>query len=60
VWQSLFEADRIGYHPVFPGQPGFGARGIETEADVEDVIALMRINYERVVANHGLPEHAAA
>jgi hypothetical protein len=24
------------------------------------VIALMRINYERVVANHGLPEHAAA
>jgi hypothetical protein len=59
VWQSLFEADRIGYHPVFPGQPGFGARGIETEADVEDVIALMRINYERV-ANHGLPEHAAA
>ena len=27
----------------------------ETEADVEDVIALMRLNYDRVVARHGLP-----
>ena len=60
VWQSLFEAGRIDYHPVFPGRPGFGARRIDTEADVEDVIALMRINYERVVASHGLPENAAA
>jgi Family of unknown function (DUF5519) len=60
VWQSLFQAGRIDYHPVFPGRPGFGARRIETEADVEDVIALMRINYERVVASHGLPENAAA
>ena len=60
VWQSLFEAGRIDYHPVFPGRPGFGARRIESEADVEDVIALMRINYERVVAGHGLPENAAA
>jgi luciferase-like monooxygenase len=60
VWQSLFEAGRIGYHPVFPGRSGFGARTIETEADVEDVIALMRINYERVVANHGVPGDAAA
>jgi hypothetical protein len=24
------------------------------------VIALSRMNYERVVAKHGLPEHAAA
>jgi hypothetical protein len=45
--------------PVFPGRPGFGARRIKIEADVEDVIALMRMNYERVVAKHGLPEHAA-
>ena len=60
AWQSLFAAGRIDYHPVFPGRPGFGARRIETEADVEDVIALMRINYERVVASHGLPDNAAA
>jgi hypothetical protein len=60
VWESLFEASRIDYHPVFPGRPGFGARRIESQIDVEDVIALMRVNYERVVASHGLPENAAA
>jgi Luciferase len=60
VWQALFEQGRIDYHPVFPGKPGFGARRIETEADVDDVIALMRLNYERLVAHHGLPTEAAA
>jgi Luciferase len=60
VWARLFEQGRIDYHPVFPGRPGFGARRIESEADVEDVIALMRLNYERVVARHGLPTEAAA
>ena len=60
VWGSLFEQRRIDYHPVFPGRPGFGARSIVTEADVEDVIALLRLNYERVVARHGLPAEAAA
>jgi len=60
VWRSLFEQGRIDYHPVFPGRPGFGARRIETGADVEDVVALMRLNYERVVARHGLPTQAAA
>jgi Family of unknown function (DUF5519) len=60
LWARLFEQGRIDYHPVFPGRPGFGARGIESEADVDDVIALMRLNYERVVARHGLPTEAAA
>jgi hypothetical protein len=60
VWQSLFDAHRIDYHPVFPGRPGFGARTIESDADIEDVIALMRLNYERIVAKHGVPEDAAA
>ncbi len=60
VWQSLFDAARIDYHPVFPGRPGFGARRIESEADVEDVVALMRLNYDRVVASHGLPGEEAA
>jgi Luciferase len=55
VWQELFDAGRIGYHPVFPGKPGFGARRIEGEDDVRDVIALMRLNYDRVVERHGLP-----
>ena len=60
AWAALFEKGRIDYHPVFPGRPGFGARRIETEADVDDVIALMRLNYERVVSRHGLPNEAVA
>src|SRR4029453_11066947 len=55
VWRKLFEEGRIDYHPVFPGRPGFGARRIETDDDVDDVIELMRLNYERVVERHGLP-----
>ena len=55
VWQELYDAGRIDYHPVFPGKPGFGARAIRGEDDVQDVIALMRLNYDRVVAKHGVP-----
>jgi hypothetical protein len=60
VWATLFDQGRIDFHPVFPGRPGFGARRIESEADVDDVIALLRLNYDRVVARHGLPNEAAA
>jgi Family of unknown function (DUF5519) len=60
MWRSLFDQGRIDYHPVFPGRPGFGARRIDDAADVTDVIALMRLNYERVIARHGLPTEAAA
>ncbi len=60
VWRDLFEQGRIDYHPVFPGRPGFAARRIETDEDVDDVIALLRLNYERVVARHGLPAEARA
>jgi hypothetical protein len=59
VWNELYEQGRIDYHPVFPGRPGFGARRIETEDDIRDVIALMRLNYDRVVDHHGLPADAA-
>ena len=45
---------RIADHPVFPGKPGPGARRIEDEDDVADVIALMRLNYDRVVARYGV------
>jgi Family of unknown function (DUF5519) len=50
VWHELFDAGRIDYHPVFPGKPGFGARAIRDEDDVRDVIAMLRLNYERVAA----------
>ena len=53
MWHELFDAGRIDYHPVFPGKPGFAARLIEDEADVLDVIAMLRLNYDRVVAKHG-------
>jgi hypothetical protein len=60
LWQELFDQGRIGYHPVFPGKPGFGARGIEDDEDVRDVIELLRVNYERVVERHGLPAEEVA
>jgi hypothetical protein len=60
VWTELFEAGRIDYHPVFPGKPGYGARRIETDDDLRDVIAMIRLNYERAVARHGLPQPEAA
>ena len=40
---------------MFPGKPGFGARDIRGEDDVRDVIALMRLNYDRAIAQHGVP-----
>jgi hypothetical protein len=55
VWRELFDAGRIDYHPVFPGKPGYGARRIETEDDVRDVIEMIRLNYDRAVKRHGLP-----
>jgi hypothetical protein len=49
LWRDLHEQGRIGEHPVFPGKEGPGARRIESQADVDDVIELMRLNYERVI-----------
>ena len=59
VWTALREEGRIVDHPVFPGKVGPAARRIEDEADVRDVIALMRLNYDRVVMEHGAPEVAS-
>jgi hypothetical protein len=55
VWADLFEQGRVVHHPVFPDKPGPAARRIEDEADVRDVIALMRLNYDRVVERYGVP-----
>src|SRR5918996_4411782 len=59
VWTELMEEGRIVDHPVFPGRQGPAARKIEDEADVRDVIALLRLNYDRVVARHGVPSRAS-
>jgi hypothetical protein len=60
VWANLYEQGRIGYHPVFPGKQGMASRPIRDLSDVEDVIALMRLNYDRIVARHGVPEEVTA
>ena len=60
VWHELFDAGRIDYHPVFPGKPGYGSRALASDADVEDAIALIRLNYDRAVATHGVPSGPAA
>ena len=45
---------RITPHPVFPDKQGPAARRIESEDDVLDVIALMRVNYERALASQSV------
>jgi hypothetical protein len=60
VWTELFEQGRVVYHPVFPDRRGPAARKIEDEDDVRDVIQLLRLNYDRTVARHGLPAEAGA
>lgn len=58
IWSELFERGEVGFHPVFPGKPGPAARRIENDADVRDVIELLRLNYQRVVTRHGVPAAA--
>ena len=59
VWADLFEQGRVVHHPVFPGKVGPAARRIDGDADVRDVIRLLRLNYDRVVARYGLPAEAS-
>jgi len=51
-WLTLKEQGRISAHPVFPDRRGPAARRIENDADVNDVIELMRLNYERIMDRH--------
>ncbi len=48
MWTQLHDQGRITEHPVFPGKQGPAARRMETDADVDEVIALLRLNYDRV------------
>jgi hypothetical protein len=52
----LLEQRRVVPHPV--ASPGLAARRIESEADVGDVIELMRLNYDRLVERFGVPVEA--
>lgn len=53
IGAGLRAAGRIGPHPVAPDNPGWGARPLGNEEDVFDVIALMRLNYDRWVEREG-------
>ena len=50
VWADLYASGRIAHHPVFPDKAGPAARRIAEDEDVRDVIALMRLNYERLTS----------
>lgn len=50
LWIELEQEGRIVDHPVFPGRVGPAARRIESEADVQDVIEMLRLNYDRIVS----------
>lgn len=60
VGARLREEGRVSPHPVAPDKPSWAARRIESEADVLDVIELLRLNYDRVVARYGLPAEVEA
>jgi Luciferase len=50
VWTELLAAGRIAPHPVFPDKQGPAARRIAGEEDIQDVVAMMRLNYDRIQA----------
>jgi hypothetical protein len=58
AWAELIEQGRVTPHPVFPKAEGPAARRIESQEDVRDVIALLRLNYDRALARPGLPASA--
>lgn len=60
VGTSLRDQGRVVDHPVFPGKSAMAARRIDDDADTRDVIDLMRLNYDRIVARYGLSSPATA
>ena len=60
IGTALREQGRVVDHPVFPGKNAMAARRIDDDDDVRDVIELMRLNYDRIVARYGLSSPATA
>lgn len=50
VGARLRDEGRVGPHPVAPDKTAWAARRIESADDVRDVIELIRLNYDRVMA----------
>ena len=53
VGARLRDEGRVGPHPVAPDKAAWASRRIESADDVRDVIELIRINYDRVMAREG-------
>ena len=56
LWEALRAEGRIEPHPVFPDRAGPASRQIENQEDVDDVIALLRLSYDRAAARFGVVE----
>jgi hypothetical protein len=50
VGAELKAQGRIGPHPAFPDKVAWGARQIASDEDVQAVIDLLRLNYDRVAS----------
>jgi hypothetical protein len=59
LWHRLFDEGRVVHHPVFPDKEGPAARRIEDQSDVDDVIELMRLNYDRIMERRAAGRAAA-
>ena len=60
LWRALNDEGRIEHHPVFPDREGPAQRRIDNQDDVDDVIALLRLSYDRAVARFGIAGQEAA
>jgi len=62
IGADLREQGRVGPHPVNRHSTKMAARRIEGQADIDDVIALMRLNYDRVADERqgGAPKRAGS
>lgn len=53
---KLREEGQVGPHPIKPESFKLASRSIQGKSDIQDVIKLMRLNYDRIVEQHGLPD----
>jgi hypothetical protein len=53
--RRLREQGHVEPHPI-TDQPTLAARRIDRPGDVEDVLELLGLNYDRLVARYGLPD----
>ncbi len=57
VRAALLAEGRVVPHPALPHSPGLAARRIAGEEDVRDVVAMLRMNYDRAMERRGAGGH---